>query len=290
MNKKLIEDKIYSIRGFQVLLDDDLADLYGVEIRRLNEQVKRNIERFPRNFMFQLTSSEYDFLRSQIATLESGRGKHRKYNPFVFTEQGVAMLSGVLRSETAVKVSIQIINAFVVMRKFISKNTEMLYKLSSVEQRQFDFEIKTDKKFEIIFKAIEDKTISKKQGVFFDGQIFDAYHFVSNLIRNAKKSIILIDNYIDDSVLTMLAKKNKDVNVIIYTKNITRIIELDLIKFNLQYPFVQIKQFTNSHDRFMIIDDEDVYHFGASLKDLGKKWFAFSKFDKEVFRILDKLK
>ena len=284
-----LQGLIYTIRGVQVMYDSDLAVLYGVEIKRLNEQVKRNRERFPKKFMFQLTDEEFAFLRSQNATLETGRGRHRKYLPYVFTEQGVAMLSAVLRSETAVKISIQIIKAFVAMRKFITTNAQIFHRLDAVEQKQLEHKAETDEKFDRIFNAIESKEITPKQGVFFDGQIFDAYKFVSDLIRRAKKSIIIIDNYIDDSVLLLLTKRKKSVTVKIFTKTISKQLALDVKKYNSQYPPVEIKKFKYAHDRFIIIDDKEVFHFGASLKDLGKKWFAFSKLEKDAFRLMERL-
>jgi len=306
-----IKTKIYTIRGMQVMLDRDLAELYGVESKRLNEQVKRNSDRFPPNFMFQLTEAEdhnlrsqivtssssaslrfqdgtiddEESLRSQIATLENGRGKHRKYLPYVFSEQGVAMLSAVLRSQTAVQMSIHIINAFVEMRRFISNNALIFQRLDSLEQKQS----KTDEKVEAILNAIEDKSIKPKQGIFYDGQVYDAYVFVSDLIKSAKEGIILIDNYIDDTVLTLLSKREAKVKATIYTKNITKQLELDLKKYNVQYPTIEIKKFDASHDRFLLIDEKEVYHIGASLKDLGKKWFAFSKLDLNTLNILEKL-
>ncbi len=284
-----IKNRIHTIRDIQVMLDSDLANLYDVDIKRLNEQVKRNFERFPENFMFQLTISEYNSLRSQIATIELGKGRHRKYMPFVFTEQGVAMLSSVLRSSTAINTSIQIINAFVSMRRFISKNAEIFTRLDVVERKQLEYQIETDNNFERVFNAIENKEFVKKQGIFFDGQIFDAYKFVSDLVRSANKSIVLIDNFVDDSILTLFSKRREDVSVAIYTKNITKQLRLDLEKYNSQYPLIKIIEFEKSHDRFMIIDGNDVYHIGASLKDLGKKWFAFSKFDRCAFGLQDKL-
>src|SRR3989344_4572118 len=265
-----IKNRIYSIRGLHVMLDEDLAELYKVKTKRLNEQVKRNIGRFPLEFMFKLTDSEFDSLRSQIATssegslrsqtvtLEKGRGVHRKYLPYVFTEQGVAMLSGVLKSDTAVRISIQIMTAFVAMRRFISSNAQIFQRLDNIEQKQIGY----DKKFEQIFDAIESKELKPEKGIFFDGQIFDSD------------------------------------------------------KYNSQYPIIEVKEFKQSHDRFLIIDNQknlefgflddrsvpfssesgfqtlrhkEVYHFGASLKDLGKKWFAFSKFDKEVFNLMERL-
>ena len=285
LNENEIRSKIYAVRGLQVMLDGDLAELYNVETRALNQAVKRNIGRFPKNFMFQLSEKEYKNLASQIVTSSSGWGGRRNF-PYAFTEQGVAMLSGVLKSDTAIKVSINIINAFVSMRKFIASNAQIFKRLDFVEKKQ----IEHDKKFEQVFSAIENKDIKPEKGIFFDGQIFDSYKFVSDLIRSAKKSIILIDNYVDDSVLTLFAKRDRDVSVVIFTKEITRQLSLDMAKYNSQYPPILIKEFNYSHDRFLIIDENEVYHFGASLKDLGKKWFAFSKFDKEAFKLLDRLK
>src|SRR3989344_5876490 len=280
-----IRDRIYTIRDMQVMLDADLAELYGVDTRVLNQAVKRNNERFPSRFMFQITLQEYKNLISQSVT-SSSRWGGRRYLPYVFTEQGVAMLSGVLKSDTAVRISIQIMTAFVAMRRFIASGVQVFQRLDNIEQKQIGY----DKKFEQIFDAIQSKDIKPEKGIFFDGQIFDAYKFVSDLIRTADKSIILIDNYINDSVLTLFSKRNKDVQVIIFTKEVSKELLLDLAKYNSQYPIIEVKEFKQSHDRFLIIDNKEVYHFGASLKDLGKKWFAFSKFDKEAFKLLDKLK
>ncbi len=264
------------------MLDEDLAILYNVETRRLNEQVKRNIERFPEKFMFQLTEQEVKILMSQYATSSWGG---RRNLPYAFSEQGIAMLSGVLKSDTAIKVSIQIMNAFVAMRKFIASNAQIFQRLDSIERKQLGY----DQKFEKVFDAIQSKDLKPEKGIFFDGQIFEAYKFVSDIIRTANQSLILIDNYIDDSVLTLLSKRNKEVKVIIFTKEISKQLSLDLEKYNAQYPSIELKEFKQSHDRFLIIDNKEIYNFGASLKDLGKKWFAFSKFDKEAFTLLDKL-
>jgi hypothetical protein len=295
-----IAGKIYLIRGLQVMLDSDLAALYGVESRRLNEQVKRNINRFPESFRFQLTRDEYDYLgsqsvipsghsslRSQNAT-SSGHGG-RRYLPYVFTEQGVAMLSAVLRSETAVAISIQIMQAFVVMRHFVQGNALLFREINQIKTDQVLLRIETDRKFEQVFNALEAGNEPPKQGVFFDGQIFDAYSFVSKLVRKAKTSIELIDNYVDDSVLTLLSKRKKNVFARIYTKRISKQLQLDLEKHNAQYPPVEIVSFIDAHDRFLILDGKEVYHLGASLKDLGKKWFAFSKIEKDALKIVEKL-
>ena len=288
-----ISNKIHTIRGMQVMLDSDLAELYGVESKRLNEQVKRNIGRFPEAFCFQLTENEFEFLRSQIATSKNEKREQRggrRYLPYVFTEQGVSMLSAVLKSKTAVEISIKIINSFVAMRKFLRSNSELFQRLESVEKRQIAYEIKTDDKFEHVFNALENKTLARKQGIFFEGQVFDAYVFVAKLIKQAKKSIILIDNYIDESVLTLLPKRSKNCTAIIYTKVVSENLQLDLKRHNAQYSPIEIRVFKHTHDRFLILDDSEIYHIGASLKDLGKKWFAFSKFEMDVFEIIKRLK
>lgn len=293
-----IQRKIYTIRDNQVMLDSDLADFYGIETKVLNQAVKRNNSRFPKEFMFKLTDDEWDSLRSKIGisavgilrsqnvTLKEGRGRHRKYLPYVFTEQGVAMLSAVLKSDTAVKMSIRIMSAFVAMRRFLVENAGVFQRLDTLELKQ----IETDKKLEQVFNALRNKTIEPKQGIFFDGQIFDAYKFVSSLIRKAEKSITLIDNYIDEDVLDLFTKKKTDVRVTILTTNVNKATRLDQKKFNEQYQQITIIEFKKAHDRFIIIDDKDVYHFGASLKDLGKKWFAFSKMDKSVLSLLNNIK
>ncbi len=281
-----IDQKIFTVRDIQVMLDRDLAELYGVETKVFNQAVKRNIERFPNNFRFQLTDIE----KNELVTIcdRFSSLKHSSSNPYAFTEQGVSMLSAVLRSETAVKTSIQIINSFVKMRNFLTQNADMFKRLELVEKRQITHEIKTDEKFEKLFDALEDKSLKPKQGIFYDGQMFDAYSFVSDLIRSAKTKIILIDNYVDESVLTLFSK-NQDAEVTIYTKSISKQLSLDLKKYNSQYKPIDIKKFNNSHDRFLILDDKEVYHIGASLKDLGKKWFAFSKMDMESFDVLSRL-
>jgi 3-dehydroquinate dehydratase len=255
------------------MLDRDLAELYGVEVKRLNEQVKRNLERFPENFRFQLSDNEFNEL---VAICDRFKKlKHSSVNSYAFTEAGVAMLSAVLHTPIAVQVSVQIINAFVAMRKLISTHTGIVQRLETVEQKQ----IETDKKIDKIFNALESKEAIPKCGVFFDGQIFDAYVLANKIIKSAKQSIVLIDNYIDESVLTMLGKKSKNVKVTLLTKDISKQLNLDIAKFNEQYPAMEVKSFNLSHDRFLVIDGKEVYHLGASLKDLGKKWFAFSKME-----------
>ena len=280
-NIENIKTRILVIRGIQVMLDKDLADIYGVKPIRLREQVKRNINRFPDDFMFRLSDNEVDFLLSQNAIPSKKQlGGH---NPLVFTEQGVAMLSAVLKTPFAVEVSVKIMRAFVEMKKFITTNAGLFQRLDKVEEKL----MLHDKNFKQLFKALEDKNIKPNQGVFFNGQVFDAYIFVSDLIRSAKQSIILIDNYIDDTVLTHLSKRKKNVNCIIFTKNISKQLKLDLEKYNAQYEPVLIKVFKEAHDRFLIIDEKEVYHIGASLKDLGKNWFAFSKMDASSVTIMN---
>ncbi len=277
-----IENKIFTFRNQQVMLDRDLAELYQVPTKRLNEAVKRNIERFPERFRFQLTDIE---LNELVANCDRFKVlKHSSSNPYAFTEQGVSMLSAVLRSDIAVQVSIKIMDAFVQMRKFLISNQEVFARLDRVELKQ----LQQDEKFEKVFQALENKNLQKTQGIFFDGQIFDAYVFVCDLIKSAQKDIVLIDNYIDESVLQLFTKRATGVEVRIYTAKKDKVLQQDLKKHKAQYGKMDIKTFSKSHDRFLIID-EQVYHFGASLKDLGKKWFAFSKMELDKEEILGRL-
>lgn len=269
-----IQPMIKVIRGQQVMLDSDLSALYGVETRRLNEQVKRNIERFPDDFMFQLRKEELDNLMSQNAT--SSWGGTRKL-PYAFTEQGIAMLSSVLKSQTAVEVNIRIMRSFITMRRFIATNAQLFQRLETIEYHQLEMKQHqevTDRRIDEVFKHL-DADIPPMQGIFYDGQVFDAYRFVSDLIRKAKQSIVLIDNYVDDTVLTLLDKRSEGVSATIYTQRISSQFQLDVDRHNSQYPLIEIKRFNKAHDRFLLIDNE-VYHIGASIKDLGKKWFGFT--------------
>jgi hypothetical protein len=277
-----IEKRIFTIKEVQVVLDTDLADFYQVSTSRLNEQVKRNMLRFPADFMFQLTETEASNLMSQNAI--SSWGGRRKL-PYVFTEQGVAAVSAVLKSEKAAAVSINIMRAFVNMRKFITQNALLFQKLDTLEIKQ----IENDQKFEKIFEALERKELKPDKGIFFDGQVFDAYIFINDIIKKATHSILLIDNYIDETVLTLLTKRGKDVTATVYTKQISKQLQLDIQKHNQQYPPVEVKLLADTHDRFLIIDHQELYHIGASLKDLGKKWFAFSKMDSLTSEVLNKL-
>lgn len=281
-----IQSMIFSIRGVQVMIDRDLASVYEVETKVLNQAVKRNVDRFPENFRFQLSNEEKKELVTNCDRFKNL--KHSTSLPYVFTEQGVSMLSAVLHSETAVRVSIQIINAFVEMRKFIHNNANVFARLDSVERRQITFESKTEKNFEKVFQALESGE-PPKQGIFYEGQVYDAYTFACDLIRKAKKSLILIDNYVDDSVLTLLSKRINGVSATIYTKDISKQLLLDLEKHNEQYPLIDAEILKDAHDRFLIIDKKEIYHIGASLKDLGKKWFAFSKLTTSSVDMLQKL-
>ncbi len=270
-----IENLIYEVRGKQVMLDSDVAMLYGYDTKRVNEIVKRNTDRFPEDFCFQITKiemSKINSLRSQNATLENGKGKHRKYNPYVFTEHGVMMLAGMLKSSIAIEVSKKIIVAFVSMRKFINENKDIFRKINNIEIKMLEY----DENFEKIFDALEPKKI-ESQKIFFNGEIYDAYSLIIELIKQSTNRIIIIDNYIDKSILDMLVYKKNNVDVTIVT-NKDYLTKLDKDKFNKQYPNLIIKHSNIFHDRFMIIDDT-LYHIGASLKDLGKKCFGINKIE-----------
>lgn len=285
-----IESLIIMLRGQQTLLDRDLAMLYGVETRRLNEQVQRNIERFPEDFMFQLTKEEFENWKSQFATSNSIKMGARK-RPYAFTRNGIAMLSSVLRSQTAVDVNISIMRAFTATQQFFAANAQMFQRIEVIEHNQLALAARqqdTDKKVEQIFNRLDDRSKTPTQGIFYDGQIFDAYTFVSDLIRSAKKSIVLFDNYVDDTVLTMLDKRKKKVLATIYTKSISKQFSLDLTKHNSQYQPIEVKEFDKVHDRFLCIDNV-VYHIGASLKDLGKKWFAFTEMEMPMEELIGKM-
>jgi len=297
ISQKILRN-IYTIRGKQVMMDSDLAELYNVETKVFNQSVKRNIERFPERFRFKLQQREFESLRNQFENFNmnqnlrsqnvtSSLSDHggRRYLPYVFTEQGVSMLSAVLRSEKAVKVSIQIMDAFVNMRKFMNTNAGVFQRLNKLEEKQLMMALRLDE----VFAAIGTDDIKPKQGIFFDGQIYDAYLFVSKLIKSAKISIVIIDDYVDETVLTLLSKRGENCKATIYSRTISKELELDLKKHNDQYEPIQIREFKKSHDRFIILDNKYIYHLGASLKDLGKKWFAFSLLKKNTLDILRRL-
>ncbi len=264
-----IENKILEIRGKQVLIDRDLAVLYGVETKALNQAVKRNKSRFPERFCFQLENHEKNELVTNCDRFK--KMKHSSVLPHAFTEQGVAMLSTVLKSSTAVEISIRIMDAFVEMRKFMLNNAQIFQRISSIERKQLE----SEEKFEYIFKTIEEKSVKKKQGIFFDQQIYDAYSFIIDIIKRAKTDIVLIDGYVNNEVLDMLSKKNPGVNALIYTYPNAQISITDVNRFNAQYPKIEVKTTTKVHDRYLIIDKSELYTIGASLKDLGKKCFSF---------------
>ena len=281
--KTRIEERIFTIRGKQVMIDKDLALLYGVETKALNQAVKRNIERFPDDFMFQLDYQEC--LRSQIVTLNTRRGQHLKYMPYAFTEQGVAMLSGVIKSAKAVEVNIKIMRAFVIMRNMVANDSALNRRMTELEFKQKQTDINVEK----ILKIINETDYIPRQGIFFDGQIYDAYAFVADLVRSAKRRIVLIDNYIDDTVLTLMSKRASEVKATIYTGKISKQLQLDIDKHNAQYPLIEVRTFSKAHDRFLIIDDA-VYLVGASIKDLGKKWFGFTLMENtDAEELLEKL-
>ena len=324
-----IEKKIFVIRGVQVMIDRDIAELYGVETRRLNEQVKRNIERFPEEFMFQMNNEEFENWKSQIVISNSGNenwmsqiatsncsrsqnvtlNKESLYDenlisqivisssdkmglrkkPFVFTEHGVTMLASVLKSETAVKASIQIVKAFVSMRHFVQSNSEIFAELKSIRLHQIETDVhlnESDKKIDQLFTLMDKYNVKDTQGIFFQGQIFDAYAKFETFIQAAKKEIVLIDGYVDLSVLQRLAKKQKGVKVTIYTDPKTKLTSQDVQNFNAQYPTLTLNYTIKMHDRFMIIDNKVLYHIGASLKDLGKKCFAFEILDASIIQAI----
>ena len=280
-----IASKIVIIRDVQVMIDRDIAELYGVETKRLKEQVNRNSERFPEMFMFQLDNEEFAHWRSQFATSKSDQ-KGLRYAPYAFTEQGVAMLSAVLRSEKAIKVSIEIMNAFVQMRHYLHRNIAIASRLDAVENKVdakfLEHETKfskIDENFSKIFHVLDSSPQRAKEGVFFKGQIFDAYAFFQDIVKAAKKEIILIDGYVDLSVLERLSVKQKNVLVKIYTHPKAELRQTDVEQFNKQYPTASMDYTQKMHDRFLIIDNRDLYHIGASLKDLGKACFAFEKME-----------
>lgn len=279
---------IYTVRGRQVMLDSDLAMLYQVDTKVFNQAVKRNIERFPGKFRFQLTKEEYVSLRSQIVT-SKGKGG-RRYMPYAFTEQGIAMLSAVLRSDIAIQVSIKIMDSFVEMRSLLASNELMFARINEIENKQRIFYENTEEKFDKIFKYIsEHEEISQK--VFFDGQIYDAFSLLVTLVAKANTKLILVDNYVDIGTLNILAKKKMDVEVVVYTLKGTRLTETDISNFNKQYQSLEIKYTDVFHDRFLIIDDRYAYHIGASIKDAGKKCFGINLIEDEriIKDILERL-
>lgn len=278
-----IRSKIHLIRGQQVMLDFDLAQIYGYETKNFNRQVKNNIERFDSDFMFQLSDTEVEELsRCKIFTLKNGRGSNIKYAPYAFTEQGIYMLMTVLKGDLAVIQSKMLIRTFKEMKHFIQNNSHIFAELDNIKNHLLESDLhhkETDKKIKELFSLMDKYNIKETQGIFFQGQIFDAYAKFESFLATAKKEIILIDNYVDLTILQRLAKKKKGVNVKIYTDPKTKLTSQDVQTFNTQYPTLTVNQTTKTHDRFLIIDNTTIYHIGASLKDLGKKCFGFSILD-----------
>ena len=283
ISNERIKSLIYTIRGKQVMLDSDVAKLFNYATKDLNRNVKNNIERFPEYYCFRLTEDEYKSLRCKNFTLnKNGRGEHRKYLPYVFTEYGITMLAGLLKSEIAVNISIKIVNSFIEMRKLLNSNGQVFERLTNVEYKLLEH----DKKFDKVFNQLQQED-NIKQKIFFQGQIWDSYSLIIDIIKRANKKITIIDNYIDDSILKMLIKKNKNVEVIIITSDKSNIENIDIKKFNKEYPTLKVAKSSKFHDRFIIIDNKELYHCGASIKDLGKKCFAINKI--EDINIIDKV-
>ena len=277
-----IKNLIHTIRGKQVMLDSDVAMLYQYTTKNINKAMKRNINRFPEDFCFKLTEKEVENLRFQIGTSSLNKENYggRRYLPYVYTEQGISMLAGVLKNEIAVQVSISIIRAFIEMRRFISLNGQVFQEINDIKGQLLEH----DKKFDEVFDELQRKQETEfKQSIFFDGQIYDAYSLIIDIIKRAKQKILIIDNYIDDSILKMLSKKNKDVEVVILTSQNCNLTKLDISKFNKQYPNLKVSRTNKFHDRFIVIDNKNLYHIGASLKDLGKKCFAISKIEDDEY-------
>ena len=277
-----IENRIFTIRGKQVMIDRDVAELFQLPTKRLNEQVKRNVERFPTHYFFRLTKSEKQELVANCDRL-SGL-KHSTAAPLVFTEYGISMLATLIKGDFAASMSVSIIDTFIKYSKSKRSGEILTARIDLIEMNLSTHE----KKIEDILVQLEPYSL-KKHGIFFNNQIFDAYVFFSELIQQAKSSIILIDNYIDHTVLLQLAKRKEGVTTTIYTEHIPAALRLDLEKHNAQYPAIDIHRMPHIHDRFLIIDEKELYHIGASIKDLGKKWFAFSRMDSLVEEVLRRI-
>lgn len=274
---KDIEDRIFCIRGVNVMIDRDLAEIYGVKTKRLNEQVKRNIERFPERYIFQLSDNE---ILKLVANCDRfNKLKHSTSNPYAFTEQGVSMLASVLNSATAIDTSIKIIDAFVAMRHFMQNNAKVFVEIESIKQHQIETDIhliENDRRIEHILTLLEKNEQEDKQKLFFDGQIYDAFSLMVSIVQKAEKDIVLIDNYVNTETLDILSEKKKGVNVQIFTSKNNKITKTAIEKFNSQYPKLALSFTDKFHDRFIILDHRIAYHIGASIKDAGKKCFAVS--------------
>ena len=280
---KDIKNLIYTIRGMQVMLDSDVANLFKYTTKNINKSVKNNAERFPEYYCFQLTTKEYNSLMTRRYNITKiGRSNNRKYLPYVFTEYGITMLAALLKSEVAVNISIKIVNTFMQMRKNFSENNQVFERLTSLEYKLLEQEKKINN---ILGELKFEENI--KQKIFFKGQIYDAYSIIIDIIKSANKKILIIDNYIDDNVLKMLSKKKKDVEVTILTSIKSNIEKLDIKKFNKEYPILKLEKTNKFHDRFIIVDNKELYHLGASIKDLGKKCFGINKI--EDIKIVEKI-
>ena len=276
-----IQNLIYTIRGKNVMIDSDVANLYHTETRAINQALKRNIDRFPEDFCFQLTEDEMENMRSQFVIAYK---RNNRYLPYVFTEQGIIMLSSLLKSEIAIKVSVKIVEAFVRMRHYLRDNGQLFERVTTLEYQQ----IENNKKFDLVFDKLQEKQI-ENQRIFYDGQIYDAYSLIIDIIKRAESKITIIDNYIDDSVLKMLSKKKENVEVVILTSNKCNIQNIDIQKFNKQYPTLKVAKTDKFHDRFIILDEKELYHIGASIKDLGKKCFAINRIENnDITKIIEK--
>ncbi|MDE3274963.1 MAG: ORF6N domain-containing protein [Verrucomicrobiota bacterium] len=296
-NSDLIRSRIFTIRGIQVMLDRDLAELYGVATKALNQAVKRNIERFPERYMFQLNKDDVANMRSQIVTLNSdnpgsilrsqivtSRWGGTRYLPYAFTEHGIIMLASVLNSPTAVEASVRITDTFVAMRRALASIAPLLSRIEATERRQLkleDSQVRNEERFKLILDAMQDKKFPP-QKVFFDGQVYDAFEQMKKFVRMAKKELIIIDPYFADSVLPLIAQKRKDVEVLVFKNSRSKLLhDVDVAQFNAQYAnSLTVKVSDRFHDRFLIIDKTTLIHVGASLNHLGKKCFAFSSLDK----------
>lgn len=280
---KDIKNLIYTIRGMQVMLDSDVANLFKYTTKNINKSVKNNAEKFPEYYCFQLTTKEYNSLMTRRYNITKiGRCNNRKYLPYVFTEYGITMLAALLKSEVAVNISIKIVNIFMQMRKNFSENNQVFERLTSLEYKLLEQEKKINN---ILGELKFEENI--KQKIFFKGQIYDAYSIIIDIIKSANKKILIIDNYIDDNVLKMLSKKKKDVEVTILTSIKSNIEKLDIKKFNKEYPILKLEKTNKFHDRFIIVDNKEMYHLGASIKDLGKKCFGINKI--EDVKIVEKI-
>lgn len=266
-----IQGMIYTIRGKQVMLDSDVANLYHVETRIINQALKRNTKRFPESFCFQLTEIEMENMRSQNVIASK---RNSRYLPYAFTEHGIIIISNLLQSEIAIETSVKIVEAFVKMKNFLKQNGHIFERLTSVEYKL----IEHDKKIDLVFDKLQEKKI-ESQRIFFDGQIYDAYNLIIEIIKMAENKITIIDNYVDDSILEMLSKKKDNVEVVILTSNKSNIKNIDIQKFNKQYPTLKLAKTDRFHDRFIILDEKEMYHLGASIKDLGKKCFGINKIE-----------